>query len=203
MKEMPGIAFFDFDGTITTKDTMIELIKFHHGKFRLYIGLGILSPWLIAMKLKIISHQKVKEKMLTWFFNGFPETEFSKMCDLFLQKKLPGLIKKSALQKINKHQSNGDEVVVVSASATNWIKGWCDSQGLKCIATQLEIINGKLTGKLAGINCNYDEKASRIIKEYDLANYAPVYCYGDSMGDKAMLGLATKAFYKSFDLEVK
>ncbi len=196
---MPGIAFFDFDGTITTKDTMIELIKFHHGKLQLYVGLGILSPWLIAMRLKIISHQKAKEKMLGWFFKGFSETEFSKVCDSFFQKKLPALMNQRALQKINRHRSNGDEVVVVSASAINWIKGWCDSQGLKCIATQLEIINGEITGKLAGINCNYNEKASRIIKEYDLANYASVYCYGDSMGDKAMLRLATKAFYKSFD----
>ncbi len=195
---MPGIAFFDFDGTITTKDTMIELIKFHHGKYRLLTGLAMLSPWLIAMKLKIISHQKAKEKMLSWFFKGFSESKFSKICQLFVQKKLPLLINKRALQKINDHNANGDEIVVVSASATNWIKGWCDDQGLKCIATQLEIADGKLTGKLAGINCNYNEKASRIIKEYDLINYLPVYCYGDSDGDKAMLHLATKAFYKSF-----
>ncbi len=196
---MSGIAFFDFDGTITSKDTMIELIKFHHGKYRLYIGLGMLSPWLIAMKLKIISHQKAKEKMLSWFFKGLSETEFTKICELFFQKQLPLLINKKALLKINEHKANGDEIVVVSASATNWIKGWCDDQGLKCIATQLEIIDAKISGKLAGINCNYNEKASRIIKEYDLNNYLPVYCYGDSDGDKAMLKLATKAFYQSFN----
>ena len=195
---MPGIAFFDFDGTITTRDTMIELIKFHHGKYRVYTGLAILSPWLIAMKLKMISHQKAKEKMLSWFFRGVTETEFSKICDLFIQKKIPLLINKKAMQKIHEHKANGDEIVVVSASAANWIKSWCNQHGLKCIATQLEIIDGKVTGKLAGINCNYNEKASRIIKEYDLNNYAPVYCYGDSDGDKAMLQLATNAFYKSF-----
>ena len=125
---MPGIAFFDFDGTITTKDTMIELIKFHHGKYRLYIGLTMLSPWLIAMKLKLISHQKAKEKLLSWFFKGFAETEFSKICELFFQKKIPLIINKRALQKINEHKANGDEIVVVSASATNWIKGWCDEK---------------------------------------------------------------------------
>lgn len=195
---MPGIAFFDFDGTITTRDTMIELIKFRHGKYRVYTGLAILCPWLIAMKLKMISHQKAKEKMLSWFFRGVTETEFSKICDSFTQKKLPLLINKKTIQKIHEHKANGDEIVVVSASAANWIKSWCNQHGLKCIATQLEIIDGKVTGKLAGINCNYNEKASRIIKEYDLNNYSPVYCYGDSSGDKAMLNLATKAFYKSF-----
>lgn len=196
---MAGIAFFDFDGTITVKDTMVELIKFHYGKFRLYLGLTMLSYWILAMKLKVVSHQKAKEKMLSWFFEGFSETDFSKVCHSFLKKKLPALINKRAMKKIEEHKANGDEIVVVSASAANWIKGWCDEYGLKCIATQLEIQDGKITGRLAGINCNYNEKASRIIKEYDLNNYSSVYCYGDSHGDKAMLKLATKAFYKSFN----
>ncbi len=195
---MPGIAFFDFDGTITTKDSMIEFIKFHHGKLRLYGGLAVLIPWLMAMKLKLISHQKAKEKMLSWFFKEYSENKFSTICSLFVQQKLPDLINKKAIKKITEHKANGYEVVVVSASASNWIKGWCNDQGLKCIATELEIINEKITGKLSGINCNYNEKARRIIKEYDLTNYTTIYCYGDSDGDKAMLKLATNSFYKSF-----
>ncbi|MDQ6843189.1 MAG: haloacid dehalogenase-like hydrolase [Bacteroidota bacterium] len=195
---MPEIAFFDFDGTITTKDTMLELIKFHQGRLRFYAGLALLSPWLSAMKLKLVSHQCAKEKMLSLFFKGFSEVEFSKICNSFIQNKLPSLINSEAIKRINEHKKNGDEIVVVSASASNWLKAWCDQNHLKCIATQLEIVNGKITGKLAGINCNYNEKANRIIKEYDLKNYSAVYCYGDTDGDKAMLKLATRAFYKKF-----
>ena len=195
---MPAIAFFDFDGTITTKDSMIELIKFHHGKLRLYAGLVLLSPWVVAMKSKMISHQKAKEKMLSLFFKNYSVDLFSQICLSFFQKQLPELINKKAMEKINEHKLNGDEVVIVSASATNWIKGWCDYHEVKCIATQLEVINGKITGKLAGINCNYDEKARRIKHEYTLADYETVYCYGDSDGDKAMLNLATMAFYRTF-----
>lgn len=195
---MPGIAFFDFDGTITIKDTMMELIKFHHGKLRLYIGLAVLSPWILAMKLKLISHQKAKEKMLSWFFKNIHEAEFSKSCNSFAQKKLPDLVRPKALQKINEHKANGDEIIVVSASATNWIKDWCHTHGVKYIATELEIINNRITGKLSGINCNYNEKSNRILKQYNLNDYTTVYCYGDSAGDKAMLKLASKAFYKPF-----
>ena len=196
---MRGIAFFDFDGTITTKDTMIELIKFHHGKLRLYVGLAMLSPWMLAMKLKLISRQRAKEKMLSWFFKDIPEAEFLKSCNSFTQKKLPALVRPKALQKISEHKANGDEIVVVSASATNWIKGWCDKHELKCIATELEIIGNRITGKLSGNNCNYSEKSNRILKQYNLDDYTTVYCYGDSPGDKAMLKLATTAYYKTFD----
>ncbi len=195
---MSAIAFFDFDGTITTRDSMIELIKFHHGKLNLYAGLTVLSPWMIAMKLKLISNQKAKEKLLTWFFKDYSTDDFSKICKSFIQKKLSTIINPEAIQKINEHKKNGNEVVVVSASATNWIEGWCKENNLKCIATQLEDVDDKITGKLAGINCNYNEKANRILKEYNLNNYSAIYCYGDTKGDKAMLQLATHAFYRTF-----
>ena len=196
---MPSIAFFDFDGTITTHDTMLELIKFHHGKMRLYSGLAILSPWMLAMKLKLISNQKAKEELLSWFFKNYDADEFSKICTAFILERLPKIIKSSALKKINEHKRNGDEVVIVSASATNWIEGWCKQNDVECIATQLEIVDNKITGKLAGINCNYNEKANRILRQYNLENYPFVYCYGDTKGDKAMLQLATHAFFRSFN----
>ncbi len=195
---MPSIAFFDFDGTITTRDSMFELIKFHHGKRDFYIGLSVLSPWMMAMKLKLISNQKAKEKLLTWFFKNCNIQTFSNICTLFTQQKLPQILNPSAIEKIAEHKKNGDEVVVVSASATDWVEPWCQRNGVACLATQLEVVDDKLTGKLAGLNCNYNEKANRILQKYDLNKYATVYGYGDTKGDKAMLRLATHAFFRTF-----
>ncbi|MEO8110607.1 MAG: HAD family hydrolase [Ginsengibacter sp.] len=196
---MPSIAFFDFDGTITTRDSMLELIKFHHGKLRFYGGLVMLSPWMLGMKIKLISNQKTKEKLLTWFFRDYNIDTFIQICDLFTQERLPQIINSSAVEKIYEHKKNGNEVVVVSASATNWIEGWCKQNELECIATRLEVVDEKITGKLAGINCNYNEKANRILRQYDLNNYSSIYCYGDTEGDKAMLQLATHAFFRTFN----
>jgi len=44
METNPGksIAFFDFDGTITSKDTLAEILKFAKGKRAYYTGLVIL-----------------------------------------------------------------------------------------------------------------------------------------------------------------
>ena len=47
-------------------------------------------------------------------------------------------------------------------------------------------------------NNNAEEKVARIKAAYNLADYDEIYCYGDSNGDKAMLALGTKAFYKPF-----
>ena len=77
---MSRIAFFDFDGTITTHDTMLELAKFYKGKKAFYKGMLVLLPALVAMKLKMLSNAEVKQKLLTLFFKGIPEPEFQKIC---------------------------------------------------------------------------------------------------------------------------
>ena len=192
------IAFFDFDGTITTSDTMLELIKFAKGKPAYYLGMIILSPYLIALKCGLITATAAKEKLLSLFFGKIPLTEFNNTCTEFSDKILPGLIRRAALNRIKEHQDNNAEVVVVSASAENWISQWCLRNNINYLATRLEVINGKLSGKLSGPNCNGEEKVNRIKNNYTLSDYSTIYCYGDSNGDKPMLKLATFASYKPF-----
>ena len=80
---MSRIAFFDFDGTITTKDTLLEFIKFSKGPARFWLGFALTSPWILAYKLKLISNQKAKEQVLTFFFRNCPLSQFQEECDRF------------------------------------------------------------------------------------------------------------------------
>lgn len=195
---MKKIAFFDFDGTITSKDTLLEVIKHQKGKALFYTGFLLNTPTLIGLKLKIVSNQKAKERMLTYFFKGMDVGAFQQACDKFIDEVLPPMIRMDAIEEIQKLKSEGFEVVVVSASPTNWIKRWTDANGLGLIATNLQCVNGSLTGLIDGINNNAEEKVARIKAAYNLADYDEIYCYGDSNGDKPMLALGTKAFYKPF-----
>lgn len=61
------IAFFDFDGTITTKDSLLELARFHKGPFGYAKGMIILSPTLLAFKLGKVDAKKAKEKFIRFF----------------------------------------------------------------------------------------------------------------------------------------
>lgn len=176
---------------------MLELIKFHFGVFQFYKGMLFVLPWIASMKAKMVSHQLAKEKLLSHFFKGMPEIDFIKICNDFTKERLPGLIRKSALQKIEQYQKNNVPVVVVTASAENWVKKWCSAVNAECIATKMEVINGRMTGKIKGKNCNYEEKVKRIKEEYDLESFNNIFCYGDSAGDRAMLEIATEVFYRS------
>src|ERR1700754_693972 len=106
-----SIAFFDFDGTITTKDTLLEFIKFSKGKSPFYLGFALNSPWLIAYRLKIISNQAAKERILSWFFRKTSLTDFQKLCQRFADTILPGLIRAKALNEIQVLQNKGFTVV--------------------------------------------------------------------------------------------
>lgn len=192
------IAFFDFDGTITTKDTLLEFIKFCKGSLGFYFGFFINSPYLVAYKLKLISNQKAKEKILQFFFRNTPAGDFKQQCAAFSKQVLPGLLRPGALQEIRRLKQDGAIVVVVSASPENWIQEWTQSMDIELIASQLEITEGRLTGNIVGANCHGNEKVRRIVAQYHIPDYAKVYAYGDTKGDGPMLQLAHQAFYKPF-----
>jgi phosphatidylglycerophosphatase C len=193
------IAFFDFDGTITTKDTLLEIIKYKHGENKFRFGFYIMNGFnLVAYKLGIISNQRAKEKVLRYFFRKMSPGQFQAMADEFGRTQIPLLIRPKALEEIRKLKEGGAEVVIVSASAENWIREWCRSLNVQLIATQLEVKNDKMTGRIIGRNCYGEEKVARIKSKYDLSNYREIYCYGDTSGDKPMLALGNVKFYKPF-----
>jgi phosphatidylglycerophosphatase C len=193
-----GIAFFDFDGTITTKDTLLEFIKFYKGHLNFYQGFLLHAPWLVAMKFKLMSNQVVKEKILKFFFSNENEEQFKSRCAVFNQNILPGLIRPKAIEEIKRLKAENNIVVIVSASPENWIRPWTDFMNVELIASRLEVRNGMISGKILGKNCHGEEKVRRIKEKYNLSDYADVYAFGDSSGDRDMLALAKNSFYKPF-----
>ncbi len=193
-----GIAFFDFDGTITTKDTLLEFIKFSKGRQQFYFGFAKNIVALLGMKMKILSNQVVKEKVLAHFFKGVPAADFEKQCAAFHEQKLPALVRRDAISEIKKLQQQGIVVVIVSASPENWIEAWTTEMGVDLIASRLEVQDGMITGKIIGKNCHGHEKVVRIKEKFSLSEYDMVYAYGDTSGDLPMLELATDKFFKPF-----
>jgi phosphatidylglycerophosphatase C len=192
------IAFFDFDGTITTHDSLLEFIKFYKGTVKYYLGLAVNAFFIAAWKAGIISNQAAKERVLSYFFKNTPVEFFQQRCNEFAETAIPLYIRSKAVREIERLKQAGAEIVIVSASAENWLSAWCAKNELQLLATRLTITEGRLTGKINGLNCHGQEKVNRIKDAYDLSAYDEIYCYGDTKGDKPMLGLATFSFYKPF-----
>lgn len=192
------IAFFDFDGTITNKDSLVDFIQFAVGRPAYYFGLLCLSPMLLLYVFKLLANDKAKQKMLAYYFKGWSEQKFEKLANKYATEQLSKIVRPQALERIQWHQQQGHQVVVVSASMESWLKGWCTQLDLTLIATDLAFENGKLSGKFATKNCYGFEKVKRIQALYELKTYEYIYAYGDSRGDKELLELADEAVNKPF-----
>jgi HAD superfamily hydrolase (TIGR01490 family) len=192
------LVLFDFDGTITTKDTLAEFMIFYHGRLRYTLGLALLSPIIASYIFKLMPNWKSKQYFLTWFLKNEKASTFEKRCREFSGKYMEQLIRPKALEAIKQYKKSGANVAVVTASAENWVKPWCDQHNLICIATKLEVKDNKLTGKILGKNCHGPEKVCRIKENFDLTNYGEIIAYGDTSGDKEMLALAHQSHYKPF-----
>ena len=193
------IAFFDFDGTITRKDTLFEIIRFQKGAAALYAGMAVLSPLLVLFRLKMISNQRMKEIVLTFFFRNMPADEFQRKCTAFCRERLPALLRPKALNALAWHKAEGHIVYIVTASAENWVAPWSNSLGIPCLGSQLAVTGGRITGLLHGRNCNGDEKVCRIKEAVHLTTFHTIYAYGDSSGDKEMLALAQHKGFRAFE----
>jgi len=192
------LVLFDFDGTITTDDSLIKFIRFVVGDAKFIAGMILLSPMLTAYKLKLIPNYKAKQMMLSFFFKGMSEAEFQEVANTYSLNHIDTILRPKAMEKIAWHQEQGHKVVVVSASIACWLKPWCDKNNLELIATKIEIKNGIFTGKFLTRNCYGIEKAHRVKEAYDLNDYEYIYAYGDSRGDRELLMLADEASYKPF-----
>lgn len=195
---MRNLALFDFDGTITRKDSFIEFIKYYSGTSKSLFGALFLAPRMIFFKLGFIPNWKAKESVLTWFFRGESHSEITRKGQLFCLHIIPKMLKKEALLKLEEHKANGDKVILVSASAEEWLEPWTKSVGIDLIGTKLKVENNQLTGKIDGHNCYGIEKVNRIKERLELSDYDKIYAYGDSRGDKEMLALADHSFYRPF-----
>ena len=66
------------------------------------------------------------------------------------------------------------------------------------LATQMEVLDGSLTGRLQGKNCYGPEKVRRINEVVDKSDYDITFAYGDSRGDLEMLKMSDKPCYRRF-----
>ncbi len=195
---MKKLALFDFDGTITAKDSLADFIQYVVGKPSYYMGLFILTPILTGYILKFIPNHIAKEKLIAHFFKGWDADRFQKLADRYACEQIDKITRPQAIEKIRWHQEQCHKVVIVSASMEYWVKAWCDKNSIDLISTRLEIKDKKLTGKFATKNCYGIEKSHRVKQAFDLSLYDHIYSYGDSRGDKELLALADESFYRPF-----
>ncbi len=194
------IAFFDFDGTITTTDSYFQFLLYCFG-WKGVIGKALnIIPILFSYAFEFCDNETAKQSITSTFFKGMKEEQFDKLCYDFVENRLNKIIRPNAINKIKWHKEQGHKVYIVSASFSKYLKYFAKKYDIEVIATELEVIDGKITGWFASRNCWGPEKIERINEAVpDLDTYEESYGYGDSIGDKiGMLSIVTNPEYRVF-----
>ncbi|PIW37239.1 MAG: HAD-IB family hydrolase [Candidatus Kerfeldbacteria bacterium CG15_BIG_FIL_POST_REV_8_21_14_020_45_12] len=195
---LPTLALFDFDGTISRRNSFLEFIAYTKGRPSLYFGLFTFIPTAVLRVTRQISADELKRRFFAKFCADSSAEDFHQSASDFGQDILPDFVQPEAAAAIRQHKNSGDTVVVVSASFQEVLKPWCDLMDVVCIATVMEIKHGIITGQLDTPICWGEQKTTRIKQALDLTAFGKIVAYGNSRGDKEMLALADEAFFKPF-----
>lgn len=190
---------FDFDGTITTTDTLKIFFRYNAGNLRWTLTILKLLPIFIGYVLKIVPRDAVKASLVKSFLTGLDADDFQAKAEQYAKDVIPGLIRPNALKALIEKNNGPDTVYIVSASLSAYIIPWAKSHGIdNVIATNLEIVDGRLTGRLDGANCWGPGKLVKIEAEMGKQPYILKEAYGDTRGDREMLYAAQESFFKPF-----
>ena len=196
------IYCFDFDGTLTTSDTLLEFIKYAKGRGRFLMVFLMYSPLLVLMKLHLYPNWKAKQQIFAHLFAGMRIEKFDALCRGFAEEN-QHLLRPKGITLMHEALVAGAQAFIVSASIDNWVRPFFDIRNLKgvqVLGTQIEVEDGKLTGRFKSNNCYGKEKVHRIaevLKSFERSEYE-IEAFGDSRGDKEMLAFADKGHFKPF-----
>jgi phosphatidylglycerophosphatase C len=185
------IAAFDFDGTITTSDSLRDFVRYTAGNVRFMFGALRTAPWLVGMLLGMCDRGTAKARFLRATLGAMREADMLEAARRYVEVRLPALIRPEMVARVREHQRCAHTTVLVSASPTLYLQLWAKHIGFDAVlATELAFPNGRFTGRLASPNCWGPEKVRRLQQWSGEMRPRIGYAYGDSLGDREMLALA-------------
>ena len=194
---MKKLYFFDFDGTLTYKDTMFLYLKFYNSaKFNFQFLKHI--PLFILLKLKLASAEKVKKSFISSILKGQSKTKIEEKSQQFFEKYYPEIIRENAIEFSKIIDREHTESYLVTASLDIWVKPFAEKFKMNLLATRAEFKNDIFTGNFVGNNCNGGEKVHRIKEALQGKKFDKTIAFGDTSGDKEMLEWANESHFEFF-----
>lgn len=196
MIETPGtVAFFDFDGTLTTGDSLMPFLKQLEGVPWYYLKLAAVSPAILGYLAGVMRNDVAKTHVLKKFVKGVKRDKLIAAGRQFSQSVLPGMLRPEGMERLRWHQGQGHHCILVSASLDIYLNCWAADHGLHdVLSTRLVYMQGAATGEIEGSNCFGQEKALRIRQWLADRSPAVTYAYGDTKGDLPMLRQASQGY---------
>jgi HAD superfamily hydrolase (TIGR01490 family) len=137
----------------------------------------------------------VKERFIAHTLTGYEEQRIHEIGAAYAADLLQTRLFPQMRQRVEWHRDQGHQLVMVSATLDVYLTPLAERFGFdELICTRLEIVDGKATGKLVGVNVRAAEKSRRLLELLD-GSEPTIWAYGNSRGDHEMLAMAGHPFY--------
>lgn len=193
-----AIVAFDFDGTLTVRDSFTAFLRWHVGKRRWTKGLLRLTPALTAYA-RDRDRERIKAAATREFLEGLDRAELERRAETFAAKRWTRLMRPDALATWAAWGEAGAHRVIVTASPETTVAPFARRLGAEALlGTQLVFDGaGRVTGAFAGPNCRGEEKV-RCLRAVYGAEVRLAAAYGDTSGDAQMLAIADEGGFRVF-----
>ena len=194
------VAAFDFDGTLTRRDTLLPYLAIGLG----WAGFGVVmlqcAPWLLAYALRLLPNHVAKARLLRLAFSGRTTAEVDGWTTRWMAS-LPAQLRPDALAQLAAHQRAGHCCVMVSASPDVYLQRAARQLGFDAlVCTEMAVTRGVFTGNMQTPNCHGEQKVIRLrawLAGQDwCAKDVTLHAYGDTPADQPMLRMARHAWYR-------
>ena len=187
------VAAFDFDGTLTTRDTVVPFLDRVAGRARLVSGvLG--QPLRVTEALARRDRDRFKSLAVRAVFSGRSPDAVESIGADYASTIRERWMRADTGKRLEWHQRMGHRVVLVSASLGPYLRpigSMLGVDGVLCCEAAVGD-DGRYSGELVDGNCRGPEKVRRLrlwLAQRELTN-AELWAYGDSAGDREMLSAA-------------
>ena len=184
-------AAFDFDGTLTRRDTLLPFLASIAGPRALAGALTADVPRLGLAAAGRGDRDATKARLLRRLLQGRPYDEVEAGGRRFGARIASSWISPELRERLAWHRSRAHEIVIVSASLEVYLLEVARVLPIDCVlSTRLEVDEqGRCTGRMLGANCRGPEKAARLTAHLGDGGRL-LWAYGNSRGDDEMLALA-------------
>jgi phosphatidylglycerophosphatase C len=187
-----GVAAFDFDGTITQRDTLAPFLWRVGRPIQNLVGWASLLP-LVVDRDSASRRLRAKERMFKRVLAGRPHSALAAEGRAYASE-LPSRFRTSALDRVTWHKDQGHELILITASLRLYAEPAALALGFDhVIAVDLDVDSSDVvTGDIIGPNVRGPEKAVRL-RQYLSDEAVELWGYGDSPGDTEFMAMADHA----------
>ena len=192
------IVAFDFDGTLTIRDSFTEFLRWRAGPGAWALGLVKLAPALAAYA-KDRDRGRIKAASVKEFLLGVSRQTLEAEAAAFAEEIWPRFMRPDALGVWNDWGQRGAHRVIVTASPTTTVAPFARKLGAEALLGTEFVFDAddRITGDFAGPNCRGQEKVRRLKAAYG-EDMTLTAAYGDTSGDTEMLAMAQQPGFRVF-----